>query len=415
MANSFIKDIETYFDEVVEGFSATNLAAGVVAKYKADASQLSNTNNSFQRPVSMRTKSVDGLDLTGQERDFTDLTVPVALNATHLRNVLPKLQGVDLNNEMARTRIRDATVLELASRVDDIVASKIVQDATLLVKNSGNIDSYEDLAEAEAIMTEQQCDKGQRNIFLNPRMANNIASNLAARQTMAGFPTTAYTKSDVPDIAGFTTYRNQYMPSVTGSAGAGYLVNGADQDYTPLTTLNDIPVDNRTATLTVDTGTGAAVGDFFTIAGVNSVGQINKKDTGELRTFRIKAINSNVWTYSPPIVPADGTDVAQQDYPTTNTTPADNAAITILNTTTKKASAFYQQDAVELIHGDFNLRDFEAQGKVMGYAQTDSGLSIAMLCQSQIISLTSTYRFFIWTNPVVLRPECVGLYLEGQS
>jgi len=416
MANSFVEDIETYFKDVIESFDATNLAAGTVNKYEADAGRLQNTAQTFYRPVQLFTETQDGRDLSGNEKDLTELTVPSTLADTHLRNVYFSLTGVDLNNERIRQRAATATARQLSARLDTLVAQKIVDDATLLVTNSGNIDSYDDVAEAESIMVEQQSDQGDRCIFLNPRMATNIAGNLAGRGTMQGFPTSAYTSTDIPQIAGFGTYRNQYMPSVTGSTGSGYLVNGANQDYTPLThDANGVPVDNRTSTLTVDTGSNAAVGDFFTIAGVNSVGHINKQDTGELKTFRIKAINGAVWTISPPIVPADGSDQAQKDYPTVNTTPADNAAITILNTTTKKASAFFQKNAIEIVHGDYNLDDFNREGKLMGYSTTDNGIGIAMLCESDVPTLVSRYRIFIWTNVEVLQPESVGLFLEGQS
>lgn len=416
MANSFISDIETYFKETIKSFDALNLAAGTVGKYKPDAGSLQNTGQTFYRPVQMFTEVQDGRDLTGNEKDLTELTVPSTLTDNHLRNVYFKLTGTELNNERLRERAAKATALQLSAKLDTMVANQIVSDATLVVVNSGNIDSYDDLSEAESIMIEQQSDMGERAIFLNPRMATGIASNLAARGTMQGFPTSAYTKSDIPMIANFSTYQNQYMPAVTGSTGSGYLVNGAAQGYTPLThDTNGVPVDNRTSTLTVDGGTNAAVGDFFTIAGVNSIGHINKQSTGELKTFRIKAINGAVFTVSPAIIPADGAAQTQKDYATVNTTPADNAAITILNTVTKKASAFFQRSAVEIIHGDYNLEDFARDGKLMGSASTDSGINIAMLCESSVPTLQARYRMFIWSSVNILQPEAVGVFLEGQT
>jgi hypothetical protein len=416
MADSFIDDIETYFDDIIESFDAVHLAAGTVNQYQANSGQLANTNQTFHRPVQMFTEVQDGRDLTGQEKDLTELTVPSTLVENHIRNVYFDLAGVELNNQRIRERAAKAASLQLSAKLDTLVANKIADDATLLVKNSGNIDTYDDLAEAEAIMSEQQMDQGERCIFLNPRMATNIAGNLAGRGTMQGFPVSAYTSSEIPQIANFSVFRNQYMKSITGSTGSGYLVNGADQDYTPLThDANGIPVDNRTSILTVDTGSNATVGDFFTIAGVNSIGHINKEDTGELKTFRIKAINGANWTVSPAIVPADGTAQAQKDYATCSTTPADNAAITILNTTTKKCSAFFQKDAVEIIKGDYNLEDFNREGKLISKSVTDSGIPIALLSESSVPTLTSRYRLMLWANVEVLQPEAVGLYLEGQA
>lgn len=416
MTDSFIDDIETYFNDIIESFDPVHLAAGTVNQFQANAGRLANTGQAFYRPVQMFTETIDGRDLTGQEKSLTELTVPSNLVDNHIRNAYFDLAGVDLNNERARKRSAKAASLQLSARLDTLVANKIADDATLLVKNSGNIDTYDDLAEAESIMAEQQMDQGERCIFLNPRMATNVAGNLAGRSTMQGFPVSAYTKSEIPEVANFSVFRNQYMKSITGSSGANYLVNGADQDYTPLThDANGVPVDNRTSVLIVDGGSNALVGDFFTIAGVNSIGHINKQDTGELKTFRIKAISGANWTVSPAIIPADGTAQAQKDYATCSTTPADNAAITILNTTTKKCSAFFQKNAVEIIKGDYNLNDFQREGKLMGVSTTDSGITIAMLSESSVPTLTSKYRLMLWANVEVLQPEAVGLYLEGQA
>lgn len=416
MANQFYADIETYFDEVVKGFESINLASKTVNMFKPEVGRLANTGQTFYRPVPLQTEVVDGRDITSSIKDMIELEIPSTLTDSHIRNVPVKLTGVDLNNERIRDRMAKAAAMQLSDKLDTIVADKIADDATLLVINSGNIDSYEDLGEAEAIMKEQQSDQGKRCIFLNPRMALNVAGNLAGRGTMQGIPTGAYTGSDVPMVAGFETYQVQYNKTITGSAGTGYLVNGASQDYTPVQQdANGVPVDNRTSVLTVDTGTGAAVGDFFTISGVNSVGHINKKDTGQPKTFRIKAINGANWTISPPIVPADGTAQSQKDYATCSTTPANNAPITILNTVTKPASTFFSQDAVEIIHADYNLSDFERDGRLLGYAQTDAGVQIAMLSSSSILTLETTFRMFIWANCEVLNPELAGVYLEGQT
>lgn len=417
MANSFYADIETYFDEVVKGFESINLSSRTVNMYKPDAGRLQNTGQTFYRPVPLLTEVTDGRDMSSSVQDVIELEIPSTLTEAHIRNIPVRFTGVELNNERLRNRLAMNAAMQLSDRVDTIVADKMADEATLLVTNSGNIDSYEDLAEAEAIMKEQQSDQGERCIFLHPRMATNVAGYIVGSGRTFGNSMSdgAYMNGDIPMVAGFESYRVQYAKSIAGSAGTGYLVNGANQDYTPVTNdANGVPVDNRTATLVVDTGTGAQVGDFFTIAGVNSVGHVNKKSTGQLKTFRIRAINGNNWTISPPIIPADGSDQAQRNYCTTDTTPGDDAVINILNIATSKASTFFSKDAVEIIHSEWNLSDFERDGRLIGYANTDSGIQIAMLSDSQVLTLQSTYRMFIWCNAEVLNPELVGVYLQGQ-
>ncbi|WP_318532019.1 P22 phage major capsid protein family protein, partial [Escherichia coli] len=49
---------------------------------------------------------------------------------------------------------------------------------------------------------------------------------------------------------------------------------------------NGAPTDNRQGDITVSTAGVLAVGDAFTIAGVNSVHMIKKVDTGQSQVFR---------------------------------------------------------------------------------------------------------------------------------
>jgi len=415
MANNFSKSVDIFFEEVVAGFEATNVSARNVAQYKPAAGRLAEGGQSFYRPMPMLTEVVDGRDVSSSYKDLTELTVPSTLTESHIRNIPVQLTGVDLNNPHMMKNIVEATNVMLSNKIDTLVANEIASKGTLAVITSGNIDTYDEAAEADALMLEQQATRGQRCMFLNPRMAKNLAGNLASRQTLEGKPLSAYERSALPPIAGFDTYRVDYGKTIAGSSATGYLVNGASQVTTPAAfDGNGLPVDNRSQTLTVDTGSGAAVGDVFTIAGVNAVGHINKQDTGQLKTFRILAINGANWTISPAIIPADGAADSQAAYANVTTTPADNAAITVLNTTTKPASVFFEKSAVEIIHSEFNTEPFTASGKKVRKATTDSGIQIVMLSDSNIDTLNAKYRMFVWANVEVLNPELAGIMLEGQ-
>ena len=415
MANSFAKKIDVFFDDVVAGFDATNISSKNVSQYKAPAEALALNGQTFHRPMPMMTEIVDGRDITGQYKDLVELTVPATLTESHIRNVPVKLTGVDLNNPYAFDNIVKTSNILLSNKLDTLVANRVAERGTLAVINTGAIDTYDDAAEADALMLEQQATRGERIMLLNPRMAKNIAGNLAARQTMNAAPMNAYQRSTLQPIAGFDTFRVDYGKSITGSAGTGYLVSGA-QSHTPVSAdVNGIPADNRTQTLAVKTGTGAAVGDVFTIAGVYAVGYINKQSTGQLKTFRILAINGGNWTISPAIVPANGTAAAQKAYANVTTGAAADAAITILNKKTTAASVFYEKSAIEIVHADFNTEPFEASCKRVRKATTDSGIQIVMLSDSNVDTLAANYRLFVWANVEVLNPELAGIMLENQT
>lgn len=420
MANDFSSKVDIFFEEVVAGFEAANVSAKNVSMYKPKAGALAEGGQTFYRPMPMMTEVVDGRDMSAAYNDLTELTVPSTLTESHLRNVPVSLTGVDLNNPHMMNNIVKATNVMLSNKLDTLVADTIATYGTLAVVNSGNIDTYDEAAEADALMLEQQASKGQRCMFLNPRMAKNLSGNLAGRGTMNQAPMDAYTRSSLPPIAGFDTFRVDYGKSIAGSASTGNLVFGASQNHTPAAqTGGGLPQDNRTMTLNVDNGAGGAhglvAGDVITIAGVNSVGHINKQDTGQLKTFRVISVPSGTSIeLAPAIIPADGAAQSQKDYANVTTTPADNAAITVLNTTTKPASVFFEKSAVEIIHADFNTEPFSASGKKVRKATTDSGVQIVMLSDSNIDTLVAKYRMFIWANVELLNYELGGVMLEGQ-
>jgi len=415
MANDFSSKVDIFFEDVVTGFDSANLSAKNVSQYKIGSGTLQQAGQTVYRPVPMLAEVVDGLDMSTSYKDLVEMTVPSTLTDAHLRNVPLQLTGDELNSPHLHSRMVETAQIMLSNKLDVLVAGEVADKGTLLVKSSGDIDTYLEAAEADALMQEQQCGAGSRCMFMHPRQAIKFASNLAERGTMNAAPMNAYQRNTLIPVAGFDTFRVDYAKTIPDSVGTGYLVNAADASYTPTAKTSGLPTDNRTDTLTVDTGSGAIDGAFFTIAGVNSVGHINKEDTGQLKTFRVlSGAGTTSWTISPPIIPADGTD-AQAANANVTTTPADSAAITLLNTTAAPATTFFKKDAVELIHADFNTEVFSSTGKKVRKATTDSGLQIVMLTDSDIDTMVASYRMFVWANVNVLCPEMAGCMIENQA
>lgn len=420
MANDLANKVDIFFEEVVAGFEAMNISAKNCAQYKPGAGQLAEGGQTFYRPMPILTEVVDGRDVSSAYNDVTELTVPSTLTESHIRNTPVSFTGKDLNNPHILDRTVQGATVMLSNKLDVLVADCVATYGSLVVTSSTNIDTYDEAAVADALMLEQQCSKGQRMMMLNPRMAINLAGNLAGRGTMQGAPMDAYTRSMLPPIAGFDTFRTDYGKSITGSASTGDLVMGASQNLTPAAMSGGLPVDNRTMTLNVDDGAagahGLVAGDCITIDGVYAVGQINKQSTGQLKTFRVISVPSATSIeLAPAIIPADGAAQSQKDYANVTTTPADNAAITVLNTVTKPASVFFEKDAVEIIHADFNTEPFESTGKKVRKSTTDSGIQVIMLSDSNIDTLVAKYRLFIWASAEMLNYELGGILLEAQT
>lgn len=266
-----------------------------------------------------------------------------------------------------------------------------------------------------------------RTLIMNPADYNNVAGVLAggANKVQQGVGLTAFERSKIPPVATFESFKANFMPNMAAESTTGsFLVNGA-QDYIPVATdANGNNVDNRYMTLTVDTGTGApAIGDRFTIAGVNSVGLINKVDTNQLQTFTVvggtvvgDAPTTTSWVITPPIIDAiTGGTQAELEYGNCTGPAADNAAITFINTVAAPTNVFFQNNAVEIVHGSLATIDMDGAGVATMREATDSGIEIVFAKQSNIDNLSTKYRLSMWMNANVLIPDMCGILVGNQT
>ena len=123
------------------------------------------------------------------------------------------------------------------------------------------------------------------------------------------------------------------------------------------------------------TGTLAA-GDCFTIADVYEVHHITKASTGNLKTFRvITGGGTGDITISPPIISNGGSTDAEAQYQNVDSTPADGAAITLLNTVAANVNPFWHEDALELLPGRYAVPS--SAGLAVMRGTTDQGMELA--------------------------------------
>lgn len=261
-------------------------------------------------------------------------------------------------------------------------------------------------------------------MLLSSRNYNGMASNLAGRQTMGPKVTKAYDRSYVGMVAGFETLKMDYANRQAAATATGVTINGANQNYVPAATSTSvggqINVDNRYQNITVTVGSGTiAVGDAFTIAGVNEVHHITKRDTGQLKTFRVTQIvsgNGGTGTVqiSPPITSAPGTPTdAEIQYQNVTDTPANGAAITFLNTVTADVNPFWHKDAIELIPARYIMPANAGIETIQ--ATTDQGIPVLFTRQGDIDNLNVKYRLDVFFGTVMTQPEMAGIELFGQT
>lgn len=426
MANTFTKEERVDFDNQLEKFNDELVMSALVNQYTIGDVDAERGSDVIWRPVPYIAQSQPGLDQTGAFKDSVQLSVPSQIGTVQNSNWT--MTAKELRDGLQNSRKVDAARQKLSSDINLALMDTAADQGTVVVARSGVATGYDDVAEADAAFNELGVQMPDRYLALSSRDYNKMAGNLAARETMNQKPTRAYEKSFVGEVAGFETHKLDYANSLAVAAGTTVTINdatAADRHYTPVSTttstngLNQSNVDNRYMNLTIGVVSGTVkVGDAFTIAGVNSVHHITKRDTGQLKTFRVHEIVSGAGgagdiLISPPIVTTDVTSTAADvQYQNCTATPADAAAITFLNTATASVNPFWRKDAIELLPA--NLIVEEGSGLAVMRGTTDQGISLLMTRQADINDLGTKYRFDVFFGTVMTCPEQAGIMMFSQ-
>ena len=423
MANSFTKEERVAFDDILMEFNDELVMSGLVGQYTMGDVEAERGSDVIWRPVPYIAESSAGLDQTGNFKDSVQLSVPSQVGT--VRNSNWTMTATELRDGLQNSRKTRAARQKLASDINVALMDTAANQGTVVVKRTGSATGYDDVAEADANFNELGVQMTDRVMALSSRDYNKMAGNLAARETMNQKPTRAYETSYVGQVAGFETHKLDYANSLAAATATGVTVNGASQNYTPVSTqasgngYNQTNVDNRYQNLDVTVTSGTiAVGDAFIIADVNSVHHITKRDTGQSKTFRVTGIVSGgggtgTIQISPPIVTTDVTSTAADvQYQNCDATPANGAAITFLNTATASVNPFWRREAIELLPARLIVEENSGIGVMQG--TTDQGVSLLMTRQADINDLGHKYRLDVFFGTVMTQPEMCGIMLFDQ-
>ena len=421
--NGFTKQETVMFDELLAGFNDELVCSRQVNIYQTDQTIMERSNDQIWRPQPYINQSFSGLDQTANFGDVVQLSVPAYINT--IRSSPWVLTVNELRDALQEGRIRDGARQKLGSDINIDVTNAICNLGSLVVKRTTAAAGFDDVALIDSLMNEQGVDQADRNAAFSSRDYNNMASNLAARGTMAGKPTTAYERAYVGMVSSFDTYKMDYAPRIAAATATGVVMNGANQRYVPTAnsltagTLTPVNTDNRFQTISITVGASTVkVGDCFTIAGVNAVHHITKVDTGQLKTFRIVAIvtgagGTGTVQITPPIIAADAAPVAAElQYKNVTATPANGAAIVFLNTAAAAMNPFWVKGAVDLLPGRL-VWPAEAGLAVMS-GTTDQGIQVTMTKQADIKTGKVNMRVDTKYGVAVTNTEMCGLELFSQ-
>jgi len=421
MSNSFSKEERVAFENILEGFNDALVLSHNVNVFKTDSVQMERSRDTIWRPYRYIMTSYTGEDQSANFKDQVQLSVPSRLS--YHRCAPWYMTARELRDALQEQRLNESAHVELSSQVNQAVMNIAALQGTLVVKRTSAASGFDDIAQIEATFNEQGVHLDSRYGALTTRDYNGMASNLAARQTMTGKPTTAYEQAYVGRVASFETYKMDtsfLLPAAAGGGGITISTLDGANDYTPVSTSTAATgeqsnVDNRYQLVTVSSTTGVAAGDCFTIANVDSVHHITKQDTGQLKTFRVISVNSSTtMTISPPIisnqVPTQG---ATQYQNCVVLTKASNSAIVFLNTVKAGANPFWYKNAIELMPGRFEV-PVDAGAAVMR-GSTDQGIEIVMQKQYLIDNMKTKFRIDALWGVTMNNPEMAGIILFNQT
>ncbi|OTR57663.1 hypothetical protein CAT49_00125 [Acinetobacter baumannii] len=418
MSNNFSKEERVAFEDLLEGFQDALVLSKLVNKYRMSDVEAERSNNTIWRPMPYIATSYDGMDQTGNFKDKTQLSVPATIG--YKKSSPWILDAQELRDQLQENRLGDAAKQKLASDINVAVTKVASLQGTLVVKRTGAATGFDDVALADAIMNEQGIPMNDRRIALATRDYNSMAGDLAKRQNVVGKVQTAYDRAYIGDVAGFDAFKLDYSERLGAATATGVTIGAANQFYVPKATSTAATgevgnVDNRYQTITVAvTGGALKEGDAFAITGVESVHQITKQATGQLKTFRVVKVNSPTSVViSPPIISAQGGSEAEKQYQNVSATPANGAVITMLNTATAYANPFWHRDAIELIPARYAVPT--NAGAAVLRATTDQGIELVFQKQYDINTMKTKYRLDTMFGVVMVNPEMAGIELFNQT
>lgn len=206
----------------------------------------------------------------------------------------------------------------------------------------------------------------QRYMTISSRMQTYIVDAAKGLFNASAEISKQYRKGRMGVYGGFTWQMDQNVYThTTGAQGGTPLVNGAAQSGTSLIT------DGWTAAV----ANRLAVGDRFTVAGVNHVNPSNYMSTGELQQEIVTAIGASDVNGNMTITHSPGFVVSGSGQ-TVDALPANNAAITIAGaaSTQTPCGIAHHRDCIALAFADLVV----PKGKDMAGRMSDEDLGVSI-------------------------------------
>lgn len=387
---------------------------------KVDAKEAAMKDNEFweKKEISSRlysdTSIVDTTNRYGK---------PIEMVVQHLMNrhetVSFGLNAQDISRQDLLERFIQNAKNKLHSRINQLVIDTISR-GSLAVKR-GAPTGYDDLTAVANVLDEAGAPMySNRFIAMTSRQYNALAKDVATRANFDGDVKKTYGSALLAsDVAGFNILKTQYTQTLNPPTVSA-TVNGANQRYTFVSPTNNGKVDSNSQVINITVASGAlTVGSYITIAGVNSVNMAQngeaRQSTGVLKTFRVNAVGSGNITISPPIICDDAGSPTINDivYKNVSATPANGAAITVVNTTAQQVCPFWIPESLLFTTSYFDTahnKSFET-----GLFESDLGITYRVSKDMTMTNYEHQFRVDVFLGMTNIDPERNGVLLFNQS
>lgn len=423
--NDFSKEERVAFELLMEGFEDALVLSREVTVRKMDQVMMERTGDVLWRPQPYIVPSYTGQDQTNNFVGQTQLSVPTVIDTE--KSVPWIMTATELRDALQENRLGVAARERLASDINLRVMDVVCSQATIVKVSSSAASGFADVAAIEEAYNRVGVAYDARKIAFSTGDYNGLAKDLANRQNMVDMSKEAYRRGYVGMVASFDTYKLDYANLLPAAAGSGITINttGSTSSYVPKATtiLSGVRgnVDNRYQQITVSSTTNVVAGDCFTIAGIDEVHHVTKRDTGSLKTFRVISVDSSTkMTISPPIISnplqtlaggAQQSEIQYQNCIAVST--SSTAALVFLNTAKKAINPFWHKDAVELTPGRYAVP--EGAGAMVLRSTTEQGVEVTMTKQFDIQTLKTRFRLDVRFGVTLLQPEMAGIALFSQT
>jgi len=413
------KTIEVMLESYIDTHNEQDSMLSLVDFEKPNAADLQNSLNTIWRPIQQNAPTIRGWDLTGQETGVIEENVPLSLEDPV--NDIVELRADDVRDERFWRRRAQESAKREAAELNKSIANRIVTEGSLFYRGA-DVSGFDFVSSTQVILDERQTYGMERKFVLNVRDNRKFASDLAARQTLAGRPEdVAWKKGFVGrDVAEFDVYKGSFI---------GTLAGGASPDTTVSATVSEKPegfvqtgntqgnIDYRNGTIPVVDATGYAAGDKIQFPGVQSLALMDKTPTGQTMTFTVveQVDPTTLRVFPKPIAQDDpALSILEAASANIDTQIASGMTVSRVNIDAlARPNIFFDKSAICVLGGVIPVQKFsELDGFKVVTSTMKNGQEVYMLYRGSIEKMSFTYRIFTWWGVNVINPSACGIAIS---